>query len=204
MRSFWKILNYKDLRENGDLAASDSSEDGPTNVTRRIRGLLDGRGIPYTLIEHELVFTSQQAAEARGTSAEQGAKALVVRAGKAFHHLVISGAARVDNASLRAILGTRRVRFANADELLELTGCRSGAVPPFGNLFGLPVLVDRSLLECEEVAFNAGSHTVSIKMRTTDLLEACDAPKIADFAASAPAHTNMEPDIEGHRPATGS
>src|SRR5262249_9821346 len=99
-----------------------------------------------------------------------GAKALVLRAEGETVHVVLPGDRRVDNAQLRAILGTRTLRFATPEELLTLTGCTPGAVPPFGNLFGLPVLVDEELARRENIAFNAGSHTVSIVMRCADFL----------------------------------
>jgi Ala-tRNA(Pro) deacylase len=73
------------------------------------------------------------------------------------------------------VLGTRTLRFATPEELLALTGCVPGAVPPFGNLFGLPVLVDEALAEREEIAFNAGSNTVSIIMRGDDFLRLSEA-----------------------------
>jgi Ala-tRNA(Pro) deacylase len=76
----------------------------------------------------------------------------------------------VDNARLRAVLGTRKIRFVTPEELLDLTGCVPGAVPPFGNLFGLSVLVDEGLTGCEEIAFNAGSNSVSITMRCDDFV----------------------------------
>lgn len=104
----------------------------------------------------------------RGTPPEAGAKALVVLAEKRPVHCVLPGNLRADNARLRGILGVRTLRFATPTELLELTGCVPGAVPPFGNLFGLPVLVDELLLAREDIAFNAGSNTVSIVMRAAD------------------------------------
>ena len=85
-------------------------------------------------------------------------------------HVVLPGSRRVDNAKVRAVLGTRTLRFATPEELLALTGCVPGAVPPFGNLFGLPVLVDQALAVREEIAFNAGSNTRSIIMRCADFL----------------------------------
>src|SRR5262249_23406693 len=108
------------------------------------------------------------AARVRGRPPEAGAKALVVRAEDRPVHCVLPGNLRVDNARLRGILGVRTLRFATAAELLELTGCVPGAVPPFRNLFGLPVLVDELLLQREDIAFNAGSTCVSIVMRAAD------------------------------------
>jgi Ala-tRNA(Pro) deacylase len=93
---------------------------------------------------------------------------------------VISAAARVDNAKLRKLLGTRRVRFATTEELRQLTGCLPGAVPPFGSLFGLRVLMDDLLMREEVVYFNCASHTLSLRMRREDLMRACQA-EVADF-----------------------
>lgn len=159
-------------------------ETGKTEVTERIEQLLRDAGVPYQITEHEAVFTSDEAARVRGTRPEEGAKALVVKAdADRYYHVVISGNLRVDNARLRQIVGTRRVRFANDEELLNLTGCVRGAVPPFGNLFGLPVLMDESLQRCDQIAFNAGSNTVSIVMRREDF-ERIVQPTVCEIALS--------------------
>ncbi len=141
-----------------------------TSVTDRLERWLREAGVPFDVLEHAPVATSEEAARVRGTPLEAGAKALVVRAEERYVHLVLPGDRRVDNARLRALLGTRKVRFATADELERLTGCLPGAVPPFGNLFGLPVLVDEALTRCPQIAFNAGSNAVSIVMRGDDFV----------------------------------
>jgi Ala-tRNA(Pro) deacylase len=140
-------------------------------VTDRLERWLRDRGARFRLMEHAPAFTSEEAARVRGTPIEAGAKALVLLAEERPVHVVLPGHRRVDNARLRAVLGTRTLRFARPEELLALTGCVPGAVPPFGNLFGLPVLVDEELTEREEIAFNAGSNTVSIIMRCEDFLQ---------------------------------
>jgi len=156
----------------------DSSENTstPTSaVTERLTRWLHERDVSFRLLEHAPVFTSEEAARVRGTPIEAGAKALVLRAEGETVHVVLPGDRRVDNAQLRTILGTRTLRFATPEELLTLTGCTPGAVPPFGNLFGLPVLVDEELARRENIAFNAGSHTVSIVMRCADFLRLAEA-----------------------------
>lgn len=156
---------------------------GETAASRKIAAHLAERGILFERIEHEPVTTSEAAAGARGSRLEQGAKALIVKADERYHHLIISAAQRVDNTKLRRILGARRVRFATAEELRQLTGCLPGAVPPFGNLFGIPVLMDDALLAEETVYFNCGSHTLSLRMRRADLQAAAEAG-VADFHLS--------------------
>lgn len=139
----------------------------------------------FRVIEHAPVFTSEEAARVRGTPPEAGAKALVVRADERAVHLVLPGHLRVDSARLRALLGTRKLRFVTPEELFALTGCAPGAVPPFGNLFGLPVYLDEALIRCAEVAFNAGSNSVSVTMRADDLVRLTGAT-VCRFAQGGP------------------
>lgn len=150
-------------------------------MTQRLEAWLRERGVSFRLIEHPPVFTSEEAARVRGTPLEAGAKALVLQAEEQRVQVVLPGHRRLDNARLRAILGTRTLRFATPEELLALTGCVPGAVPPFGNLFGLPVLVDEELTRCEEVAFNAGSNDTSIVMRCEDFLRLSGA-RVCNFS----------------------
>jgi prolyl-tRNA editing enzyme YbaK/EbsC (Cys-tRNA(Pro) deacylase) len=110
----------------------------------------------------------------------------VVRADDRPVHLVLPADRRVDNARLRRLLDARRLRFVTPDELQALTGCVPGAVPPFGNLFGLDVLVDEELTRCEEIAFNAGSRAVSITMRCADFVRLARA-RVCRFAQGWPA-----------------
>lgn len=153
---------------------------GETEVTKKIIEVLTSQNIPFTKLEHEPVTTSEAAAGARGSRLEQGAKALIVKVNEQYYHLIISAAKRVDNNKLRKILGTNRVRFATLEELKKLTGCLPGAVPPFGNIFGLPVLMDNALLAEEVVYFNCGSHTISLRMARADLVKATGA-QVHDF-----------------------
>lgn len=144
-------------------------------MTERLERWLREQGAAFRLMEHAPVFTSEEAARVRGTPIEAGAKALVLLAADRPAHVVVPGHRRVDNARLRAVLGTRTLRFATPEELLALTGCVPGAVPPFGNLFGLPVLVDDEVAQRDEIAFNAGSNAVSIAMSAADFVCLSDA-----------------------------
>jgi prolyl-tRNA editing enzyme YbaK/EbsC (Cys-tRNA(Pro) deacylase) len=158
-------------------------QEGETEVTRKAIQLLDSKGIGFEKLEHASVTTSSEASGARGSKLSQGAKAIIVKANDQFYHLIISAAVPLDNNKLRKVLGTRRVRFATTEELFEITGCLPGAVPPFGNLFGLPVFMDNALMEEDTVYFNCGSHTISLRMKRSDLVDATDA-QIVDFHKS--------------------
>jgi Ala-tRNA(Pro) deacylase len=59
-------------------------------------------------------------------------------------------------------------------------GCETGAMPPFGNLYGLPVYVDQTLTRDEEIDFNAGSHTELLQLAYADF-ERLVKPQVTSF-----------------------
>ena len=151
-------------------------------VFERIKELLDRTGTAYDLKEHAPVFTSQEAADARGAKLEQGAKSLVLHVDKERYVLaVISATLQADFHKLRDHLGARKVRLASPEEVLAVTGCAIGSVPPFGNLLNLPSYVDPSLGKNEIIAFNPGSHAHSILMKYEDWADLVG-PEVVAFA----------------------
>jgi Ala-tRNA(Pro) deacylase len=148
-------------------------------VTTQILSLLNENNVAFEVLEHKPVFTSQEAAEVRQTLPEQGAKALIVKASDEFTMLVLRGDQRTQNSKVRQLLKSKHLRFANKEELFEITGCLPGSVPPFGQLFGLRVLLDEGLTAFDEVAFNAGSHTVSLKMSCEELVKLSNAEVVS-------------------------
>ncbi len=139
-----------------------------SDVLERLTAALDGGGIEYHQTEHAAVFTSTEAAAIRGVSLHSGAKALIIKGGNAFLMVVLPADLALDSAALRNVLGTRRTRFADKEEVLKITGLTPGSIPPFGSLFGLPTFCDERLADNERINFNAGSHTVSIQMEYSD------------------------------------
>ena len=139
------------------------------NVYLKIIKFLDERKVYYQVFEHEPVFTSEQAAEVRGTDIKQGAKALVFVADKKPIMLVISGDKKVDMKKFKQTYGIKNLAFATPDEVGKFTeGVKIGAVHPLGVIHRLPVYVDGSLGTNKEIVFNAGLHHKSIKMYYRD------------------------------------
>mgnify|MGYP001614304673 CR=1 FL=1 len=149
-------------------------------VFNKIIELLDKNNIKYEIKEHKETYTSEQAAEYRGEDLKIGAKAMILK-GDDFLMCVISAARRINSKKVREIINCKKLRFATKEEVIEKTGCVPGSVPPFGNIFGLRLLVDESLLENEYIAFNAGMLTKSIKMKKDDYLKMVNA-EICDFS----------------------
>ncbi len=138
-----------------------------TELFTKITLLLDKNAVRYDILHHEATPTSEESAKARGESLNIGAKALLMKADD-FILCVIPANKRLNSKALKHILNTKNIRFATPEELKELTGLEKGAVPPFGSFMGMDMLVDESLFDETYMAFNAGSLTTSIKMRTQD------------------------------------
>lgn len=152
-----------------------------SKVFEAIITLLNQNHIMYKLYEHQPVYTSGDAAKIRDTKETQGAKALVFLADKKPVLLVLPGNKKVDNKIFKNTFSIKDLSFAPREKVFEITGVEVGAVPPLGNVMNLPTYVDKSLLNEEEVAFNAGAHTKSIKMKTKDFIFVCK-PNISSFS----------------------
>lgn len=158
-----------------------------SDVTRNVIRMLDDKGIEYKLLEHEPVYTSEQAARVRGVSIRTGVKALVLKTkgrrstssehagGEArsgeFILALVRADKRADLKSVAAAAGTKKVKLADPAEVLQITGCEIGSVPPFGHETPLKTYMDRDILDQDEVNFNIGSHTKSVRMKAEDLMK---------------------------------
>lgn len=149
----------------------------------KIIKLLKENNVEYELIEHEPVYTSEEAARVRGTSLKHGAKAIVFSADKQPILVVVSGDKKVDIKIFKKRYGIKDLRILSPAEVKEKTDLEIGAIPPFGNLMGFPTyMVDQLVTKNKEIIFNAGSHTKSIKMKPQDYIKLCN-PIIGDFSS---------------------
>ena len=151
------------------------------SVLSRLAHSLCNAGIPFTQTQHRPVYTSAEAAEVRGVSLHSGAKALIVKGGENFLMVVLPADLSLDSHVLRTLLGTKKLRFATKEEVLERTGLTPGSIPPFGSLFNLPTYCDERLADNERINFNAGDHSVSVQMNYSDYV-AYESPRIAKVA----------------------
>ncbi|MBU1199337.1 MAG: hypothetical protein KKF46_00095 [Nanoarchaeota archaeon] len=147
----------------------------------KLKAFLDKNNVSYEFKEHEAVRTSEEAAAVRGDDIRIGAKAMILKADDKFVMIVLSAALRIDSKKLKEILNVKKLRFATPEEVIEKTGCEPGGVPPFANVFDLDLLVDKSIVQNEYMAFNAGERTKSLKIKTKNYLELLK-PRIEYFS----------------------
>ena len=150
------------------------------SVFERLEAWLREKGVPFTVLRHEPVYTSEQAAAVRGTPLASGAKALVVKAGDDFRLLVLPADRKLANRKARTALGVRALRFATPEEVLQWTGLQPGSIPPFGSLFGLPTCCDPKLAASAAINFNAGDHAISVSMACADYV-AAERPQLVEI-----------------------
>lgn len=138
--------------------------------------------IPYQMQQHPIAFTAQDVAASEHLPGKRVAKVVLVFAdGKPFM-AVLPAPYRVDFTRLSQVLGAKVVRLADEEELNAMfPDCEVGAMPPFGNLYRLPVLVDQSLVEDETIVFSAGTHTETARMTYSDFARLVN-PIAAQFA----------------------
>ena len=151
------------------------------SVFARIDQLLKRNGVAFNVLRHRPVYTSEEAAEVRGTPLASGAKALVCKADGRFVMFVLPADCRLASKEVRRAKGWRKLRFADREEVHSLTGLEPGSIPPFGSLFDLPTFCDRRLGENETINFNAGDHGISVSMRYADFI-AAEQPELGKFA----------------------
>src|SRR5580698_5737408 len=138
-------------------------------VLDRIRTWLTSEGIAFREVHHTPTRTSEESAQARGEELRVGGKALLLKVDETFRLFVMSAAKKLDSGAIKQRFGSKKLRFATPEELMELSGLVPGSVPPFGPpILPFPLLVDPSVFENERVAFNAGSLTDSIVMAVDD------------------------------------
>jgi Ala-tRNA(Pro) deacylase len=152
-------------------------------ILTMLRDVLEANSVAYSVHSHPAAYTAQEIAALQHVKGRSLAKVVIVKSGGDFVMLVLPADRRVDFGKLEAALGRTDLALAQETEFRNIfPGSEVGAMPPFGNLYGLPVYVDRSLESDEEIVFSAGTHTMTAKLAFRDFVDLVK-PVMADFAA---------------------
>jgi Ala-tRNA(Pro) deacylase len=154
---------------------------------RRLQEYLDRERVRYVSIRHSPAYTAQEIAASAHIRGRDLAKSVVVKLDGKLALAVLPASVKIDLGMLREAAGARKAELAGeADFIDAFPECELGAMPPFGNLYGLPVYVDTQLGEDAEIAFNAGSHSELIRLSYDDF-ERLAEPHVVHLSAGAPA-----------------
>ena len=149
---------------------------------QKLKEFLDSHNIKYVTISHSRAFTAQETATSAHIPGKELAKTVMVKMNGTMAMAVLPASYKIDFDLLKKVAGVGMVVLASEREFKDMfPECEVGAMPPFGNLYGMDVFVEKSLTEDKEIAFNAGSHRELVKMLYKDF-EKLVRPKIAKFS----------------------
>ncbi len=150
---------------------------------QKLKQFLDENHVKYVTISHSPAYTAQEIAASAHIPGKELAKTVMVKIDGKMAMAVLPASFQIDFERLRKLAGAENVELAGEDEFQSLfPNCEVGAMPPFGNLYGMDVYVESHLTEDEQIAFNAGSHTELVKLAYKDF-ERLVKPKVGSFSA---------------------
>ena len=157
--------------EEKTLPQNEADKENPETY-EKITNWISTRKVKYGLWIHGPTKTSEESAKVRGVSLASGAKAMLVKEGKDnFLLCVMAADKKVSWKKVKTVLSTKKINLASEEEVRALTKCIPGAVPPFGSVFGIRTLLDKSLIEQgDTINFNCGLRTHSLCLKTKDYL----------------------------------
>ena len=148
----------------------------------RLEYYLRENGVPFEVQHHPRVITAQEVAATEHVPGKMLAKVVMVLADGKMVMLALPAPDQVDPEKVGEVLGVGEVRLAEEEEFEDaFPDCEVGAMPPFGNLYDLPVYVEEALAEDETIFFRAGTHTDTMSVKYADF-EQLVKPTVAKFA----------------------
>lgn len=135
----------------------------------KLRDFLDSHNIRYFIISHSPAYTSQEIAAAAHVPGRELAKTVMVTIDGKMAMAVLPASYKLDFDKLKDAAGTRDIELASEEDFAGMfPGCEVGAMPPFGNLYGMKTYVAEELAEDEEIVFNAGNHNELLRLSYAD------------------------------------
>ncbi len=152
-------------------------------VLTRLKEFLDANFVEYVVISHSVAYTAQGIAALTHIPGRELAKTVMVKLDNQLAMAVVPASYHVDLALLRQAARAKSVSLASETDFKDpFPDCELGSMPPFGNLYDMPVFADEGLTRDHEIAFNAGSHRELVKMSWADFARLVK-PNIVRLAA---------------------
>jgi Ala-tRNA(Pro) deacylase len=147
----------------------------------KLKEFLQKENVRYVSILHATAYTAQEVAASAHVTGKELAKTVIVELDGKMAMAVLAANRKIVLQDLREVTGSDQVKFATEEEFrLKFPECETGAMPPFGNLYGMDVYLAESLTANDQIAFNAGSHSEVIRMSFADF-ERLVKPKVVSF-----------------------
>ena len=149
----------------------------------QLKEFLDAERVKYVSISHSTAYTAQEIAASAHVPGRELAETVMVKVDGAMAMAVLPATRKLDLPKPKRAAGAKAVELADEAEFRTMfPQCETGAMPPFGNLYGMPIYIAECLREDVQIAFNAGSHTELIRMDYADFEKLVD-PKVATLTS---------------------
>ena len=154
-------------------------------ISTKLKTFLDDAGVKYTIHRHSPAYTAQEIAHSVHVPGREMVKSVMLKADeKQLIMTVLSANDTVNLDILRKEIGCEVLRLASETEFADaFPTCQPGAMPPFGNIFNVPVWCESDLSRNREIEFNAGTHEETIRIEFEDYRKLAN-PGMAHFAQS--------------------
>jgi Ala-tRNA(Pro) deacylase len=149
-------------------------------IPKQLINCLNESGVAYEILQHPEAVTAQRVAEVEHVKARHQAKVVMVKSNGNHVMAVVPADCRIDLQKVEKITGKPASLETEVDFKSIFSDCAVGAMPPFGNLYGLPTYVDERLAREDYIVFEAGTHTDAIKLKYTDYQKIVN-PEVADL-----------------------
>jgi Ala-tRNA(Pro) deacylase len=157
------------------------------SALQRLQRYLQEQQVDYRLHKHAEAYTAQEIAALEHVAGRRMVKVVMVLAGTRLVMLVLPAPARVDLGRVAVELGEATVRLAHEEEFAPaFPDCDAGAMPPFGNLYGVPVYVDRALADDQAIVFQAGTHRHTMQLAFDDFRRLVQPQHVSVSEATSP------------------
>ena len=153
----------------------------------KLKEFLDSHKVKYTTLTHPRAYTAQEIASLAHVHGDEFAKTVIAKVDGEMLMAVIPASAHVDLHLLKSAAKGKKITLASETDFRDrFPGCETGAMPPFGQLYGMPVFVEESLTREKEIAFNAGTHEELVRLAYSDFAKLVK-PTVAQFATTGEA-----------------
>ncbi|MCL5009155.1 MAG: YbaK/EbsC family protein [Patescibacteria group bacterium] len=133
-----------------------------------ITRLLEQSKIKFKVLEHKLVYTAHDAAQTTKKKLGEIAKVVLIKADKDFVLIVLPAGKYVDFAGIKKALKAKKVSMASEKDITKYLKTKVGLLHPFGQIYKLQTLLDKSLAKTKKLVASAGSYTHSVELAIKD------------------------------------
>lgn len=141
-------------------------------IPKKLLSYLDKAKIGYKIVRHKTVYTAYDAAQTLGVKLGEIAKTLVIKADKIYLLVVLPASHKLDLGKLKKVVKAKKIEIAKEGMMKKMFKIKPGAITPFGQIYKVPVYVDKSMLKAKQIIAGAGTFEESVVMTAKNFLKA--------------------------------